>query len=160
MLLLKITETNNNNNNSTSEESLKNANWEVVEFQTLVQQAWSITDTLESVLATFNPNTCTNHIFQRAKTTLKDLGVAQYLRDLFKTKRTPASHVLVFMLSDVKRSQKPYALPVRYIPCRTLRDQFIRDFNKEIKIRMKEKGLNLVGRLNNNIKKKFNAVIV
>ena len=134
------------NNNSTSEEALKNANWEVVEYQTLIQQAQSILATLETVLATLNPATCINRIFQRAIVTLKDLKIDLYPKNLFKKKRTSASHVLVFMLSDEKRARKPYALPVRYIPYRTLRDQYIRDFSKDIKLKMKEKGLKLVGR--------------
>lgn len=131
------------NNNSTSEEALKNANWE---YQTLIQQAQSILSTLETVLATLNPTTCTNRIFQRAIVILKDLKIELYLKNLFKKKRTSASHVLVFMLSDEKRARKPYTLPVRYIPYRTLKDQFIRDFSRNIKLKMKEKGLKLVGR--------------
>ena len=134
------------NSTNTSEEALKNANWEVVEYQTLIQQAQSILATLETVLATLNPTTCTNRIFQRARVTLKDLKIELYLKNLFKKKRTSASHVLVFMLSDEKRARKPYALPVRYIPYRTLRDQYIRDFSRDIKLKMKEKGLKLVGR--------------
>lgn len=89
------------NNNSTSEEALKNANWE---YQTLIQQAQSILSTLETVLATLNPTTCTNRIFQRAIVILKDLKIELYLKNLFKKKRTSASHVLVFMLSDEKRA--------------------------------------------------------
>ena len=103
------------NNNSTSEEALKNANWEVVEYQTLIQQAQSILTTLETILATLNPTTCTNRIFQRALVILKDLKIDLYLKSLFKKKRTSASHVLVFMLSDEKRTRKPYALPGTYL---------------------------------------------
>lgn len=66
------------NNTNTSEEALKNANWEVVEYQTLIQQAQSILATLETVLATLNPTTCTNRIFQRARVTLKDLKIELY----------------------------------------------------------------------------------
>ena len=134
------------NSNSTSEEALKNANWKVVEYQTLIQQAQSILTTLATVLATLNPTTCTNRIFKRAIVTLKDLKIELYLKNLFKKKQTSASHVLVFMMSDEKRARKPYALPVRYIPYRTLKDQYIRDFSKDIKLMMKERGLKLVGR--------------
>lgn len=63
------------NKTSTSEEALRNANWEVVEFQTLAQQAQTIITTLESVLTTLNPTTCTHRIFQRARVTLKDLKI-------------------------------------------------------------------------------------
>lgn len=63
------------NKTNTSEEALRNANWEVVEFQTLAQQAQSIVTTLETVLATLNPTTCTHRIFQRARVTIKDLKI-------------------------------------------------------------------------------------
>lgn len=77
------------NSDSTSEEALKNANWEVTEYQNLIQQAQS----------------------------------------------------------DEKRARKkPYALPVRYTPYRTLKDQYIRDFSREIKLKLKENGLKLMGR--------------
>lgn len=135
------------NNNNTSEEALKSANWDVVEFQTLLQQAQSMASVMETILSTLNPATCTNRIVQRAKASIKDIQVDQYLRNIFKKKRSVASHVLVFMLSDEKRSRKPYALPVRFIPYRTLKDQYIRDLSKDIKLKMKERGLKLVGKI-------------
>ena len=133
------------NNNSTCEQALKNANWEVVEHQTLLHQVQNLSATLESVLASLNPTACTNRSFQQARAAVKDIKIDQFLRNLFKKKRTAASHVLVFMLSDERRSRKPYAFPVRYIPYRSLKDQYIRDFSKVIKLKMKEKGLKLVG---------------
>lgn len=63
------------NKTNTSEEALRNANWEVVEFETLAQQAQSIVTTLETLLATLNPTTCTHRIFQRARVTIKDLKI-------------------------------------------------------------------------------------
>ena len=134
------------NNNSTSEQSLKNANWEVVEHQTLLQQAQSLSTTLETVLASLNPTTCTNRLFLQARAIVKVLKVEQFLRNLSKKERTAASHVLVFMLSDEGRWRKPYAFPIRYIPYKTIKDQYVRDFGKVIKLKMKEKGLKLVGK--------------
>ena len=101
------------NNNSTSEQSLKNANWEVVEHQTLLQQAQSLSTTLETVLASLNSTKCTNRLFLQARAIVKDLKVEQFLRNRFKKKRTAASHVLVFMLSDERRMRKPYTFPIR-----------------------------------------------
>ena len=69
-----------------------------------------------------------------------------YLRNLFKKRRTAATHVLVLMLSDERRQKKPYALPVRFVPYRTLRDQYVRDFTREVKQKMTERGLHLVGK--------------
>ena len=135
------------NNNNTSEQALKNSNWEVVEHQTLLQQARSLSTTLETVLASLNPATCTNRLFLQGRAIVKDLKINQFLCNMFKKKRTAATHVLVFMVSDERRLKKPYAFPIRYIPYRALKDQYIRDFGKVIKLKMKEKGLKLVGKL-------------
>ena len=40
----------------------------------------------------------------------------ELLRGLYRFKRTPASHVFVFMVSSALRDRKPYALPVQCIP--------------------------------------------
>ncbi|KAI8511886.1 hypothetical protein Bbelb_109860 [Branchiostoma belcheri] len=49
------------------------------------------------------------------------------------------------MLSDEERKNKPYALPVQYIPYNSLRDQYIRDLTKTLKERMNFYGLTAVG---------------
>ena len=45
-----------------------------------------------------------------------------------------------------KKNRKPYALPVKFVPCQTLKDEQVREFNQEIKQKMVEKGLKVVGR--------------
>ena len=132
-------------NRSTPEENLKSANWNVVEYQTLLQQAQEIKGTYEVQLGYLNPAVPLD--IQAIRTSLRGL-VAQaknYLRNLFKKKRTAATHVLVLMLSDERRKRKPYALPIRYVPYRSLRDQYVRDLTRDVKVAMQEKGLNLVG---------------
>ena len=37
------------------------------------------------------------------------------------------------MVSDEKRNSKPYALPLIFVPCQTLRDQQVRELNKDVK---------------------------
>jgi len=69
------------NSDSTSEEALKNANWEVTEYQNLIQQAQSIPATLETVLATLNPAICINRIFQRAIITLITLSEEPFQKE-------------------------------------------------------------------------------
>lgn len=132
-------------NRSTSEENLKNANWNVVEFQTLLQQAQELKGSYEEQLSSLNP--AVPHNLQAIKNSLRGLvgDAKSYLRNLFKKKRVAATHVLVLMLSDERRNKKPYALPVRYVPYKSLRDQYIRDLTKDVKQVMHNKGLNLVG---------------
>ena len=47
-----------------------------------------------------------------------------YLKDLFSKKRIAATHLLVFMIAD---DRKPYAIPVRFLPYRSLTDAKLRE---------------------------------
>ena len=135
-------------NPSTAEETLKNANWNVVEFQTLLQQAQLLKQAYEAELSQLNPLMVTPQDLRVVTTSLTGMAgdAKSYLRNLFKKKRTAATHVLVLMLSDERRQKKPYALPVRFIPYKSLRDQFVRDFTKEVKKHMTERELSVVGK--------------
>ena len=121
--------------------TLKDSNWNVVEYQMLLQEAQQIKLTFENCISKLNDDSCGNLI---ENTTVK---VKAYLRNLFKKKRVAASHVEVIMVSDEKRNYKPYALPVKFVPCQTLRDQQVRDLIKEVKQCMSDKGLKVVGEL-------------
>lgn len=135
------------NNPSTADEALKNANWDVVEYQTLLQQSQTLKQAYEAELSHLNPAVMTPQDLRAVKASVRGLAsdAKTYLRNIFKKRRTAATHVLVLMLSDERRSKKPYALPVRFIPYRNLRDQYVRDFTREIKQHMTERGLALVG---------------
>ena len=134
-------------NRSTPEENLKNANCNVVEFQTLLQQAQFLKGVYEEQLACLNPAVYLPRHMLTIRTSLRGLvkEVKGYLHNLFKKKRIAATHVLVLMLSDERRNKKPYALPIRYVPYRTMRDQYVRDLTRDVKLKMQERGLNLVG---------------
>ena len=134
-------------NRSMPEENLKNTNWNIVEFQTLLQQAQFLKGTYEEQLACLNPAVYLPRHMLNMRTSLKGLvkEVKGYLRNLFKKKRIAATHVLILMLSDERRNKKPYALPIRYVPHRSLRDQYVRDLTRDVKLKMQEKELNLVG---------------
>ena len=71
-----------------------------------------------------------------------------YLRNLLVKKRQPgATHVLLFLVSDERRNKKPYALPVQYIPYKSIKDQHGRDMTDAIKSKMMELDLKPVGTL-------------
>ena len=130
---------------TTSEETLQCLNWEVVEFQVLLEQSNNWLQLLSDLLGELNP---TNPALAPVTAVLKDSGsnMSLYLRNIFKKKRQPAAtHVLVLMVSDERRNKKPYALPVQYIPYYSLKDQYIRDFTKVLKENMVQLGLQVVG---------------
>ena len=69
-----------------------------------------------------------------------------YLRDLFKKKRTMATHVLIIMLSQERRNGKPCALPVQYVPYKSITARDIRRLTHELKRKMKELGMTCLGK--------------
>ena len=64
----------------------------------------------------------------------------------YKYKRTPASHVFVFMISPEQCNQKPYALPVQCIPCAGLKESDIRRLTSELATEMVKRGMKVVGK--------------
>ncbi len=104
--------------------TLKDSNWNVVEYQMLLQEVQNIKSTFESCINNLDAHTCRKNQSNSCMTVLKDsaVKVKAYLRNLLKKKRVAASHVEVIMVSDEKRNYKPYALPVKFVPCQTLRD--------------------------------------
>lgn len=131
---------------NTPVQTLKDCNWDVVEYQTLLQDAETIKATYENGINELAP-CCDERKFESCKAILKDNAskIKAYTRNLFKKKRLAASHVEVIMISDEKRNRKPYPLPVKFVPCQTLKDQQIRELNLEIKQKMAENGLKVVG---------------
>lgn len=71
----------------------------------------------------------------------------KYLCNLYAKKRQPAAtHVLVFLVSEERRNRKPYALPVQYIPYKSIKDQHVRDYVNKIKEAMVSAGMKPVGK--------------
>lgn len=125
------------------ESVLKDASWDVVEYQTLLQQSQKFVADFEHMLTLLS----VNEVCKATRCSVESLS-AQYmvfLKNYYKKKRTSLSHVVVSMLSDERRSVKPYALPVRYVACTTLKDQELRVLNHDIKLEMKKQGMILAG---------------
>lgn len=82
------------NNNNTSEEALKSANWDVVEFQTLLQQAQSMASVMETILSTLSPATCTNRIVQRARHPSGSISKEHLQKEAISGKSCSCLHVV------------------------------------------------------------------
>ena len=100
----------------------------------------------EAELLNLGPAPVCADVFRCVKGSLRAMATQakSYLRNLFKKMRTAATHMLVLMLLDERRQKKPYALPVRYIPYRSLQDQYVRDFTKDVKQHTTERGMTIV----------------
>ena len=70
----------------------------------------------------------------------------QFFKDLYRKKRTPATHIMVFMISESKRVKKPYAIPVQCLPYASISDSKIRLLTDKIKLEMNRRGMKAVGK--------------
>ena len=122
---------------TTNSETLKGLNWDVVECNTLLQQSLEFSSKLKSVV---NPKDYVKSV---------KAEYATYLKNLFKKKRTAATHILVIAIADEQRNRKPYALPVQYLPYKSLRDKDVRGLTEPIKASLTEAGLHVIGKVIN-----------
>ncbi|XP_072017737.1 uncharacterized protein [Amphiura filiformis] len=123
---------------TTSEEKLKNINWEILEISTLLKKAQEIVSDYTQL------KTRTNNDIKKVHAVKWD-EYTRYLRDIYKKKRTPATHVLVLMVSDEERKKKPYAVPVQYVPYKSITDAEAKKIADGVKEKMVEHGLKVVG---------------
>ena len=141
------------NSANTSQSMLMHLCWETVEFNTLLQEAQALNSRLDNLLLSLSPTAPrVADVIASLQNMSKELS--DYFRNLFiKKRQPPATHILIIMVSEERRNKKPYALPVQYVPYHTLRDQYIRDLSKSVKLEMTKLGMKTVGRY-------FKAVLI
>ena len=69
----------------------------------------------------------------------------KYQKGIYMKRRTMATHLLIFMISEELRNKKPYAIPVRIMPVTTVKDLEIRTLQVQLKTAMEEEGMEVVG---------------
>lgn len=73
----------------------------------------------------------------------KDL--ASYTKDVFSKRRYAATHLMIFTIADERRDLKPYAIPVRALPYKSIKDDQLRLLRDELKAAMENLGMVVVG---------------
>ena len=133
------------NKPNTSDETLNSLNWEIIEFQMLLEQASVFKEQISGFNASLEPTKETlAPPYQRMWVKLSP-NYMKFLRNLFKKKQIYATHILVFMVADEQHNCKPFAIPVLYVPYKGIRDQEVRDLTKKIKMEMTKAHLAVVG---------------
>ena len=69
----------------------------------------------------------------------------EFVKGVTRLRRVAATHLLVFMISHESRNQKPYALPVQYLPYKGLSEAAIRDLANKIIAEMVKRGMKVAG---------------
>ena len=55
-----------------------------------------------------------------------------YTKDIYGKKRKAASHLFVSMIADESRNMTPYAIPVRVLPFKSIKDSKVRGLEEEL----------------------------
>jgi len=71
--------------------------------------------------------------------------LVSFIKGVTRHQRTPATHILVFMISTEDRRRKPYALPVQCIPYVGLGDAKICELANNIITEMVKRKMNVAG---------------
>lgn len=71
--------------------------------------------------------------------------LASYTKDVFSKRRDAATHLMIFMIADERRDLKPYAIPVRALPYKSIKDDQLRLLRDELKAAMENLGMVVVG---------------
>lgn len=110
--------------------------WDLVGFQDLLKEANELKMTCLELETAHD----VNENLPEFRTSL-----LQYTKQLFMKKRVAATHLMVFMIADESRNKKPYALPVRVMPFKGMKDSTLRELYEELRKAMVGLEMTVVG---------------
>ncbi|XP_064390678.1 uncharacterized protein LOC135338466 [Halichondria panicea] len=133
---------------STTDKVLYALGWNVDELSRLNQQCRSLlveVSTLkESIRDQSSPSLGLQYAVGKLQGTLKE-----FVKAVTRHQRTPATHVLVTMISPSERNHKPYALPIACIPYVGLSEAKARSHISAVAEEMVKQGLRVEGFVSN-----------
>lgn len=121
-----------------SDQMMMELAWSVVGFEELVKKVRTFQVELSAFVQDGDDGAAGDLISLKS-------SLLSYLKDLFTKKRVAASHVLVFMIADELRNRKPYAVPVRFMPYKSLTDSKLRELEVQLEDAMRNAGMTVVG---------------
>ena len=129
-----------------SETMMMTLAWDLHGFEELLSQCVKFTEVLRQLKGTFSlPRTRHGNIKAEVSTLRNQL--LTYVKNLYGKKRTAATHLFVFMIADESRNLKPYAVPVRVLPFKSVTDKKVRELEEELRNAMTSIGMPVVGKI-------------
>lgn len=126
--------------------------WNVEEHKILLQTCKALIERLKQIEDFMNARPTKTHcVQQNFAGQLSELRkqLPEFIKGVEMKHRQPATHALFFLISDERRAQKPYAVPVQYIAYSSMKDNDIRTLADKIKIEMVKLGMTVVGKVHN-----------
>ena len=127
------------------EQSLFTLAWEIDGFEKLIKLQDDVVAMIHSIQEMMQLASPRRVNVPRQLSELRK-QLEEYIKGVTTKRREAASHLLVFMVSDEQRSSKPYAIPIRALPYRSITDDMVRRLRDEIRDAMHELGMLAVGK--------------
>ena len=112
--------------------------WKVEELKCLLKVNQELTVEAATLLGQFKD---VDFDHQDANTSRRLAGLRKKLASFIRS----ATHIFVFMISDERRSVKPYSLPIQCIPYHTMNDATMRRLVNDVLKEMKARCMNVAG---------------
>lgn len=127
-----------------SEESLFALAWDVEEYEKLISKNADIRKLISDAKEMLSLPGQEGNLARALRGLRDDLKL--YVKNVTMKKRQAASHLLIFMVSDEQRKMKPYAIPVRVLPYKSITDAAVRQLRDELRETMRTLGMVVVGK--------------
>ena len=124
---------------TSAEKKVMECAWNALEFQELLKRWKVLKFELENAIEMHR----TGAKFDLMALKLK---LKQYLKDLMLKKRIAAKYLLVFMIADELRNRKPYAIPVQFLPYKSITDAKLIELASNLQDVMEKNGMTVVGK--------------
>lgn len=127
-----------------SEESLFALAWDVEEYENLISKNADIRRLISNVKEMLSLPGQEGNLARALRGIREDLKVD--VKNVTTKKRQAASHLLIFMVSDEQRKMKPYTIPVRVLPYKSITDATVRQLKDELRETIQTLGMVIVGK--------------
>lgn len=118
--------------------------WNVDGYEKLLKMQGDILSLVGTIRGMIASPSRGDNIPRKLTALRKDLEV--YVKGVTVKRREAASHLMVFMVSDEQRATKPYAIPIRALPYKSITDGEVRRLRDEIRDIMYDLDMLAVGK--------------
>ena len=124
---------------TSAEKKVMECAWNALEFQELLKRWKVLKFELENAIEMHRAGAKFDLMALKLK-------LKQYLKDLMLKKRIAAKYLLVFMIADELRNRKPYAIPVQFLPYKSITDAKLIELASNLQDVMEKNGMTVVGK--------------
>lgn len=134
--------------NKATEKTMLSLAWKVEDLKQLSEIGREVLRRIGTILEKGEGSEaeCTNANVPLQLTILRQ-KLVELVKGVTRSRRQPASHLFVLMISSEVRDAKPYALPVQAIPCAGIKEADLRRFVNSIAQEMVNRGMHLAGEM-------------